>query len=403
MSAALLSRRRLLLAGALLLVLLGLWRGLAGEKVEVRRVERGELRQSVVASGRVRTPQRVELAAQVSGQVREVAVKEGETVRAGQLLVRLDDRELRAAADQGAASLNQSETRLRQLEELVQPVAEQNLQQAEANLTQARQQFERTRQLVAQGFYSPAQLDEAQRALTVAESQAKNSGLQLASNRPRGSEARLARSALAQARASHELARARLAYTRLLAPLAGLVLSRSVEVGDSVQPGKVLLVLAPAAETELTVQIDEKNLGLLALGQSALASADAYPQAQFPAEVSYIAPAVDALRGSVEVRLRVAAPPAYLRHEMTVSIDIRTGHKAETLSVPADCVRDAGGREPWVLLVRDGRTQRQPVQLGLRGGDRVELLQGVGEGEAVLPATASVAVGRRVRPVDLAH
>jgi len=373
---------------------------LSGERVPVVRAERGELRQAIVASGRVRTPQRVELAAQITGRTVAVAVREGDAVVPGHPLVRLDDTEWRAAAAQARATLAQNEARLRQVAELGLPVAEQGLHQAEANATQARRHHERVGELVGRGFYSPAQLDDARRTLDVAESQLRASRLQRASNQPGGSDARAARANADQARAALAVAEARLAYATLTSPVAGTVLTRTVEPGDLVQPGKPLLTLAPAGGTELTVQIDEKNLGLLRLGQAALASADAYPGENFPARVSYIAPSVDALRGSVEVRLAVPEPPAYLKHEMTVSLDIETGRRAEAVIVPADALRDPGGPRPWVLAVRDGRTVRQPVKPGLRGAGKLEIVEGVTAGELLVPAAVSLPEGRRVRTTD---
>ena len=111
-----------------------------------------------------------------------------------------------------------------------------------------------------------------------------------------------------------------------------------------VQPGKVLMVLSPVGETQLVLQIDERNLARLKLGQQALASADAYPAERFAAELVYINPAVDPQRGTVEVKLRVPAPPAYLRQDMTVSVDIEVDRHADALALPANAVHDAAGR-----------------------------------------------------------
>lgn len=372
---------------------------LGGERAEVARVERGELRQAVVASGRVRTPQRVEVASQITGRVTGVAVREGDTVTAGRVLLQFDAAEWQASVAQARASLAQAESRLQQIGEASLPLAEQSLRQAEANARQAERQYQRVGELVAKGFYSPAQLDDAQRARDVAASQLQAAQIQAASNRPQGSEVRVARSNVEQARAALAVAEARLAYATLRAPVAGRVLTRSVEPGDTAQPGKALLTLAPNGDTELTAQIDEKNFGLLALGQNARVSADAYPGEHFPARLSYIAPSIDALRGSVEIRLAVAQPPATLRHEMTVSIDIEAARRPDALSLPCDSVRDAGG-QPWVMAVRDGRTVRQPVKLGLRGAGRCEMVEGLSEGEAVLPASATLGEGRRVAAVN---
>ena len=108
-----------------------------------------------------------------------------------------------------------------------------------------------------------------------------------------------------------------------------MLIARNVERGTVVQPGKALLVLAPAGDTQLVLQIDENNLGLVALGQKALASADAFPDKTFAAEVTYINPGIDITRASVEVKLTVAEPPDYLRQDMTVSVDIEVARRKQ--------------------------------------------------------------------------
>lgn len=372
-----------------------------GEKVSTIAASQGELRQSVVASGKVRSPQRIELASQITGRVAQIPVREGTQVKAGELLIQIDDDEWAAAVAQAKAGLAQSELRVSQLQQLGLPMAEQARRQAEANAVQARQHFERTRELVNKGFYSKTQLDDAQRNLDVAESQYQTSQLQARSNQSGGSDERLARIAVDQAQAALTLAQSRLDYTRITAPADATVLTRSVEPGDTAQPGKVLMSLSPAGDTELIVQIDEKNLSLLSMGQKALASADAYPDRHFPAEITFISPAVDPLRGSVEVRLKVPEPPEYLRQEMTVSIDIETARKADALTVPADAIREPGSAQPWVLVIRDGVAQRQAVKLGLRSAGRVEITDGLSAGEQLIPATNTVIrEGHRVRAAN---
>ena len=387
-------RRLALLLGGLALAAFA-YLGLRGERVEVARVERGEMRQAVVASGRVRTPERIEVAAQITGRITQVAVREGDSVAAGDVLIRFDAAEWQAGATQARAALAQAESRLRQIGEAGLPLAEQNLRQAEATLRQAERTYQRVGELVAKGFYSPAQLDDAQRARDVAASQLQTARIQVANNRSDGIEVKLARSALEQARAALAVAEAKLGYGTLSSPVAARVLTRNVEPGHTAQPGKLLLTLAPSGETELSAQIDEKNLALLALGQQALVSADAYPGERFAAQLIYIAPAIDPQRGSVEIRLGVAQPPAYLRHEMTVSIDIETGNRGDTLSIPCDSVRDID-RNPWVMGVREGRTVRQSVKLGLRGAGRCEIVDGLNADDAVLAAANPIGEGRRV-------
>lgn len=371
-----------------------------GTPVQVVSAQRGPLLQTVVASGRIITPQRVAIGATITERVARIPVDEGQTVRKGEVLIALDDSDERAALAQAQAALVQAEAKMRQMRELALPAAEQALAQAQANALQARQSYERTDALRRQGFVGQAQLDDARRALDVAESQLRAARLQVETSRPSGSDYALARAALEQARANVAAAQAKLAQTVIIAPADGVLITRNVEPGDVAQPGKELMALAPAGETQIVVQIDEKNLGLLALGQKAIASADAYPAQRFAAEVVYINPGVDPLRGAVEVKLRVPQPPAFLRQDMTVSADIEVARRADALTVPSDAVRDATGAHPWVLAVNGLHAVRRPVTLGLRGEGRIEVLSGVAPGDRLIPAAAPVLPGQRVRAVE---
>ncbi len=371
-----------------------------GKPVETVEAVRGALVQTVVASGRIITPQRVSVGATITERVARIPVEEGQTVKRGDVLIELDATDERAALAQAQAAVAQAEAKMRQIREVSLPAAEQALAQAQANAVQARQNYERTTALREKGFVGQAQLDDARRALDVAESQLRAAQLQVQTNKATGSDYALARTALEQARANLEAAQAKLAQTVILAPVDGVLIGRGVEPGNVVQPGKELMALAPAGETQIVVQIDERNLAQLALGQQALASADAFPGKRFAAELVYINPGVDALRGSVEVKLRVPKPPEFLRQDMTVSVDVEVGRRADTVVVPSDAVREATGAQPWVLVVRGWRAVRQPVKLGLRGDGRVEILDGVAPGDELVPAgNALVKPGQRVRAI----
>ena len=396
-------KRGLLIALALAVAGFALRNVILGQPVETYDVARSDLVQSVVASGRIATPQRVSVGAVITGRVTRIPVKEGQSVQRGDVLIELDDEDERAALAQARGAVAQAEAKLRQLRELGLPAAEQALVQAQANFTQARQQYERATELKTKGFVSQAALDDAQRNLNVAESQLRAAQLQVESNRPQGSDFVLAQTALAQSRATLGLAQAKLDQTVIRAPANGTLIARSVEPGNVVQSGKELMVLAPVGETQVVVQIDEKNLAQLKLGQQALASADAFPKERFAAELIYINPGIDASRGSVEVKLRVANPPDYLRQDMTVSVDIEVARRNGTVVVPADAVHDANGAEPWVLAVAGQQAERRPVRLGLKGDGRVEILEGLQPGDRVIPAgLAMIKSGQRVRAVAAA-
>lgn len=371
---------------------------LLGTPTQVYAATSGELIQSVVASGRVISPQRVTVALQGSGRVLRVAVAEGQAVEAGQLLIELDNSDGRASLAQAVATTGQAQAKLQQLGELGQPQALQALAQAQATALQARKTLTRNRDLVAQGFISQAAVDDAQRAVDVAASQVASAQAQVKTNTAGGSDVQAAQAALRQAQAGQQLASAKLNQGLVYAPTAGVLISRSVEVGDIVQPGKALMVLATSGKPQILVQIDEKNLSKIALNQTAFASADAFAKERFDAVVAYINPGVDATRGSVEVKLNVANPPAYLRQDMTVSVDIETARRTATVVIPTSALEDATTDKPWVLVVRGKHAVKQFVTLGLLGDTRVEVLQGIAKGEGVIPKSkVGVKAGQRVR------
>lgn len=371
---------------------------LFGPTVKTTPVVQADLVQTLVASGHVETPFRVIVSSQITGVVSKIPVNEGEAVKAGDLLIALDDREARATAEQAAGQVAQAEARLRQIRDLTRPAAEQSLAELRASLANAEQTFNRVSKLSADGFSSRQAHDDALKTLSMARAQVRGAELQVAANRSGGSDYILAEAQLAQARGTAAAAQTRLSYTEIRAPRDGVLIARSVETGFTVQPGIELMRLSPAGQMQIVVQIDEKNLGLVALGQPALASADAYTKESFPATVTYINPAVDLLRASVEVKLAVAKPPPYLRQDMTVSIDIEVARRPQALIAPSASVRGLNSAAPWLLIARDGHAVRQPVKVGLVSAGRAEIVSGTAVGDQVIPTSAtSITEGKRVR------
>jgi HlyD family secretion protein len=371
---------------------------LLGPVVSVDPLMRGEFVQSVVASGHVEAPYRVNIGSQIVGVVADVPVSEGQMVKTGDTLIVLDDREAQAAVVQAEGALAQAEARLRQIRELTLPSAEQTLTQANATLTNAQKAYDRAEKLASDGFGTKAALDDATRALDVARAQVRNAEFQVFTNRGGGSDYVMTETQLNQARATLDSAKSRLSFTVIRAPRDGVLISRDVERGNVVQPSNVLMMLSPTGDTQLIVQIDEKNLGLIATGQKALASTDAFPKDTFDSEVVYINPGVNLQRASVEVKLRVPSPPTYLRQDMTVSVDIETARRPNALIAPTSSLHGVSTGKPWVMKAVGGRTVRQPVKIGLSSAGKAEILDGLNDDDLVLPANSTVKEGARIRP-----
>jgi HlyD family secretion protein len=386
--------------GAALLVIAATVGALAlrGPQVDALVLQSAPLVRTLQFSARVATLSRVDVGSTLTGRVTQVRVSEGGRVRQGDVLVQLESDELRAALAQAVASERQAQARLAGLRSSGRSSAQAALAQAEATLHAASASLARVQQLVAEGFYSPAQLDEARRAVDVARAQQRNAQAQIQANADAGTDVAQAQAQRALAQAATVAAQARLAQTVLVAPADARVLVRAVEPGQIVQPGKALLSLALAGPTQLVAQVDERFLDQLQPDQKAAVVADAFAGQRFAARVLSIAPAVDAQRGAIEVKFALEEQaPAYLREDMTLSVEVETARRESALVLPQAALRGAvAGDTGTVLLLQDGRAQARSVRLGLRTLDAVEVLDGLKEGDTVLRGGALQA-GERVR------
>lgn len=408
-------RRMALALTPLLLATLGwrIWHWSVPE-VPAMEVQAAPLQRSLQFSARVARLSRVEVGATLVGRVQSVAVREGAQVAAGALLVQLETDEAQAALAQAQATLAQQQARAAGLRSTGRSGIAAQLAQAEAGLRAAQRDLQRSRALVAQGFVSQAQVDDSERALQVAQAQQRGAAAQRDAYQEGGSEIAQARAQVAQAGAAVDAARLRLEQTAVRAPADAQVLTRTVEPGQIVQPGMALLRLALAGPTQIVAQVDERFLDQLRTGQRAAVVADAFPAQPQAAKIISIAPAVDAQRGAVEVKLTLdGAAPDFLREDMTLSVEVVTGERAQALVLPLAALQaparaagraDISAADPaasaasaQVMVVEGGKARARSVTLGLRSLSAVEVLSGLEAGERVL--TAPVADGQRLRAV----
>ncbi len=356
---------------------------LAGYEVAAR-----PLVQTVVATGRVAAVSRAQVGSPVTGVVVERRVQEGDVVQPGDVLAVL-------RADDLDSAVREAEVAMAQLQQSTRPQAQAALREAEARLAQARREAQRSRALFQRQAVARETMERAIQAETIARTAAEQARLtahSLVAGNPNE----------AAARARVASAKAQLAKTTIRAEVAGTVLTRNVEPGDLVQPGRVLFEIARTGDTEVLVPMDEKNLEVLAIGQSAMCISDAYPARPFPAKVSFIAPSVDPQRGTVDIRLTVTPVPGFLRQNMTVSVNVETGRRDRTIVAPNDALAAIDGNRAELWLVDNGRATRRQVQLGLRGLTQTEVTAGLRVGDWVLAdAKAAVKPGDRVRMVSI--
>ena len=339
--------------------------------------------QTVVASGRVEKVSRTQIGSEITGVVLERLVQEGDRVSRGDVLLVLK-------SDEISAQVRQAEAELKELATTRRPQAEVDLANAKVQLEQAQREALRRRNTEL-GILSAEEREKSIEAERLARNNLESARLKVASLAPDKVEETKLRERLAALQAQ-------LAKTKIRAEVSGIILTRNVEPGDLVQPSQTLFTIALDGATEIRVPFDERNLPLLALQQKAAVIADAYPDQPFPAHINFIAPSIDAQRGTVDVRLTVDPVPDFLRQDMTVSVNVETNKRERTLVIPNDALSSISGNKAMVILVRDRKIQRHPITLGLRGLVMSEVVAGLKEGDHVLTDAESVLKdGTRVR------
>jgi len=374
-------RALLLIIPVLLLAGWMIWRQLQGPELPGYRLETRPLVQRVVASGEVDSQSLAQVGSEITGVVAVRHVREGDAVKAGDLLLELRD-------DEQRARLREAEAALRQLIDSSRPQAQATLREAQNNLEQADRELQRRETLFERKLLASEALEQARRATLTARVVRDRARYAAAAVGEGGSEEQVLRQRL-------EAARANLAKARIHAQVDGIVQTREVEPGDLVQPGRTLLTIARSGSSEILLPLDEKNLAPIELGQAARIIADAYPDRVLPARVSFIAPSVDTARGTIDVHLDLLEPADFLRQGMTVSVNIETGRREQALVLPNDALRARDGTRAHVLRVNDGVVERVGVRLGMLGTALSEVSEGLAAGDLVLIGDAEE--GQRVR------
>jgi membrane fusion protein, multidrug efflux system len=301
----------------------------AAVAVEVAAVERMRLVEDAVAVGTVRSNQSVTLRPEVSGRIAAIGFLEGQRVRRGQLMVQLDDTLQRA-----------------------------QLQQAQAQASLARTQLQRNRELVGQGFVSQSAVDQSAGALEVAEAQVA-------------------------------LAQAQLARMKVLAPFDAQAGIRRVDVGEYVKDGAEIVTIEDTSRMWVDFSLPERYLGSVRPGLEVEVSVDALGAQGFAGRVQALDAQVAADGRAVLVRARLDNRDGALKAGMFARVRTVLGVRENALVVPEEALVPQGGRQ-FLLKVVDGpqgkRSQRLEARTGMRRDGRVEILDGLSEGDVVVVA-----------------
>ena len=265
-------------------------------KQEVDHMQRPRI--GITAKGVVESSEEIVLGSQVKGQIRRMLVSAGTMVSKGQLLLEFDDDKAVAQLQQAKAALDSAESRLRELssgyrsEDVA--MAQSSQQRAEAVYREARSEFERQQRLFSKDAAAKIEVSRAEEKLKIAESQLRESEANLQKYR-KG----VRREEVEQARAARDRAAADLRYGevvmkdyRVVAPISGIVAERIREAGESTEIGAPLLKLINPDLTRIRAELDETEVGKVAVGQQAEVTADAFPGKIFEGSVTKVLPIV---------------------------------------------------------------------------------------------------------------
>ena len=403
---------RWIIAGVAIFALLGLARFVYGKlnaakEVEIVRVHAAAPVASgagaviLNATGYIVAAHKIELASKVIGKVSSIGVEKGDKVKAGQVLVRLEDDEYRARVLEAQGQLETLRARLAEAEHGSRPEevakAKAEVEQARADQENARVTLQRTRGLVDDRVMSKQALDDAQARYDGAA--AKVASLDRAYNLvklgPRQEEIDALRAQVNQAQGTLDYAKVQLDNTVIRAPIDGTILERNVEKGEFVTTGFVgdkgakgyVVSLADLHDLQVELDINQNDFAKLTSTQPGIVTTDAYPDRKYEGVIHEISPEANRQKATVQVKVQVINPDDYLRPEMNASVafyskDQPGGGTAEAkpvINVPAAAVRDNA-----VFVVLGGKAVRRPVKVSGTTAQGAQVTDGLIGGEDII-------------------
>src|SRR5262252_8370270 len=353
-------------------------------------VERGDIARSVVATGRIEPITKVEIKSKANGIIEGLEVQVGDVVAAGQTLAELDKEDLAAQAREAKAALIGAESNLKAAEAQL----EKNKVEAESpDVPFTRRNFERAEKLLKDGVLPQQTYDDTRSAYELAANRQNVARAQLTVS---GAKVAQARAAVAQAQAAVDRAEEELNYATIRSPIAGMVLSRDVEIGSPVSSilnmgaaATLVMVLGDISQVYVRGKVDEADIGVVKLNQPSRIKVETFKDKVFDGKVTQISPlGVD--KDNVvtfEVKVSINNPGALLRANMTANAEIVLEDRKGVLLVPEsaiiyDAQRHASVEIPSPGLPR-GR-ERKPIKVGISNGSRTEALEGLSEKHQVV-------------------
>jgi len=412
-------KRRIILAGLAVLggALVFLWLKPFSSPKEERveglasaRIERGSIQVTVACTGKVVSNQDVEIKSKASGEIKKLPFDVSDPVRAGDLLVELDPSDeqrnlekAQAALDAATSQLNNARQDLAIAENQLLTTKlniEAEISSAKATWEDAENKARREEQLYRKKLSSQEMMDsqraEAARAKAayekalVKQEELKTKEMELELRRQ---AVRLEESRVRAAKVDLEIAKQRLADTRILSPMNGIVTARDVQIGqiissgiNNIGGGTTILTISDLSRIFVIASVDESDIGKIKLGQKAKITVDSYPDELFSGQVVQIATRGVNISNVVtfEVKIEVVGKnKSLLKPEMTANVQIIAMEKAGVLLIPNEAVEFSSEGPKAQVIWPDGKIESRSLTLGLDNGEVAEVIAGLREGEKV--------------------
>ena len=314
------------------------------------------------ATGYVVAQRKAAVASKATGRLEWLGVREGSIVKGGEVIARLENRDVTAQMEQAGANVK---------------VAEANLQQGDAELKEAERALKRSAELLEKNFVSPAAHDTA--VARHARAQAAIAGFN---------------AAIAAARANYRAAQVAVEQTLIRAPFDGVVLTKNANVGDVITPFSsalgsqaAVVTMADMSTLEVEADVSEANISKVHVGQPAEIQLDALPESRFRGEVHRLVPTVDRSKATVTVKIRFVEGDPRVLPEMSAKVaflskSVPQVENVAHVAVPATAIVERSGRKV-VYVVKDGKAVETAVQPGSPIGDLVQV-NGLRAGDKVV-------------------
>jgi multidrug efflux pump subunit AcrA (membrane-fusion protein) len=351
------------------------------QKVKIEKVQVSHVEDTYEAMGTVRSKTISVLSSKVLGRVVTIPVREGDRVKAGQLLVEIDDREMKAQLQKSQAGLKEAQYALDEIEKGIRG-GEAEKKAADARLALASSTFDRYKGLFERRSVSLQELDEVQTKNTAANADADQASERLQALLAKRNQI-IAR--IDQAKADTVNAEAFLSHTRILSPIDGIVTTKPADIGQMAAPGTPLLSVEDESHYRLEALVEESRIGRIHLADPVSVSLDALGQKPMAGQVSEIVPALDPASRSYIIKIDLRAPDSstLFRSGLFGKARFNTGTK-KVLTVPVHSVLERG-QLTFVYVVDPAKiAHMRLIQTGKPYGDRVEVLSGLSEGDQVI-------------------